>query len=463
MANSNILVENSDLPGVRQAGQFNTKLPMSLQGTAANLSVGGNLVVTGTLSAGSETTTSQVITASSANAFTVGAAGTTNPAFNIDTSGGVTDVTGLNINSAAAASGVGLSVLSSATNENLTIDSKGSGSVTVNSIGTGAVNLNGSRAVVTATAAQAFSVGANGTTNPVLNVNSNTASVATGLTIVGAATGGTTAITVTDSGSNASLTVDGKGTGTVGLNTISATSGLVTIGNSTSLAGVAIKGATTVTSASASALAVGLNGATNPSFSVDSSVGSQVSGVSVTGAVTGGTVTVAAIDSGSNTSIKFDGKGTGTLGLNTVSTTSGIVTIGNGTSLAGAQLNGPLQSGTNGNTLAIMNTQTGGITIGNGSAGAISVTSGSTVSITGTTVTVNPGVVAQAGGKVASGIRYGSLAVGVYTGTGAPTFSAMNGSIYTDSDATSTTTRIYVNKSGAGTAGTTWTNLTTAA
>jgi hypothetical protein len=48
MADANILLENSDLPGARQAGQLNTKLPLSLQGTAANLSVGGNLAVTGT-------------------------------------------------------------------------------------------------------------------------------------------------------------------------------------------------------------------------------------------------------------------------------------------------------------------------------------------------------------------------------------------------------------------------------
>jgi hypothetical protein len=79
------------------------------------------------------------------------------------------------------------------------------------------------------------------------------------------------------------------------------------------------------------------------------------------------------------------------------------------------------------------------------------------------TVTFNPAVVAAAGGKASSGIKFGSIGVGLFTGTGAPTFSAMNGSIYVDSAATTTTTRIYVNKSGAGTAGTTWTNLTTAA
>jgi hypothetical protein len=91
------------------------------------------------------------------------------------------------------------------------------------------------------------------------------------------------------------------------------------------------------------------------------------------------------------------------------------------------------------------------------------ITGGSFSGGAGTPATFNPAVAPVAGGTAASGIEFGSLGVGVFTGTGAPTFSAMNGSIYVDSNATTTTTRIYVNKSGAGTAGTTWTNLTTAA
>lgn len=75
----------------------------------------------------------------------------------------------------------------------------------------------------------------------------------------------------------------------------------------------------------------------------------------------------------------------------------------------------------------------------------------------------NAAVAPVAGGAGNSGIAFGSLGVGIYTGTGAPTFSAMNGSIYTNTNATTTTTRLYVNNSGAGVAGTTWTTLTTAA
>jgi hypothetical protein len=45
----------------------------------------------------------------------------------------------------------------------------------------------------------------------------------------------------------------------------------------------------------------------------------------------------------------------------------------------------------------------------------------------------------------------------VYAGTGAPTFNALNGSIYLRSDGTPGTDTFYVNTSGASTTGTTWT------
>ncbi|MBI4359089.1 MAG: hypothetical protein HY577_00655 [Candidatus Nealsonbacteria bacterium] len=87
----------------------------------------------------------------------------------------------------------------------------------------------------------------------------------------------------------------------------------------------ATTGTVTVTSAGASSLAVGLAGATNPAFVIDSSTASQAAGLKVTGAATGGTVAVAAIDSGSNTNLTINAKGTGTIGIGSVST--GAVTI----------------------------------------------------------------------------------------------------------------------------------------
>lgn len=90
----------------------------------------------------------------------------------------------------------------------------------------------------------------------------------------------------------------------------------------------------TVTSASATALTVGLNGATNPAFAVDASTGSQAAGFKITGAATGGTVALVATDSGSNTNVTVNAKGSGTIGIGSVST--GAVTITPALTLSGA-------------------------------------------------------------------------------------------------------------------------------
>lgn len=53
----------------------------------------------------------------------------------------------------------------------------------------------------------------------------------------------------------------------------------------------------------------------------------------------------------------------------------------------------------------------------------------------------------------------GVQGVGIYAGSGAPTLSAVKGSLYSRTDGSSTSTRLYVNTDGS----TTWTNVTTAA
>lgn len=97
---------------------------------------------------------------------------------------------------------------------------------------------------------------------------------------------------------------------------------------------VGISSTLTITSASASALAVGLAGATNPAFAVDASTASQAAGLKVTGAATGGTVAIAATDSGSNTNLTLNAKGTGTIQLGSVST--GAITLARATGITGA-------------------------------------------------------------------------------------------------------------------------------
>ena len=70
---------------------------------------------------------------------------------------------------------------------------------------------------VTVADADAFDVGANGATNPVLQVDTNTASVATGVKITGAAAAGGVAVEAISSGTNEALSIDAKGSGALTL------------------------------------------------------------------------------------------------------------------------------------------------------------------------------------------------------------------------------------------------------
>lgn len=123
----------------------------------------------------------------------------------------------------------------------------------------------------------------------------------------------------------------------------------LTVNGSTSLVNalsppLSVTGETVLTSASANALTVGRLGATTPAFQIDASTASQVAGLKLTGAGTGGTVALATIDSGGNNNLTINAKGTGTIGIGTVS--SGLITIG--------------QSGTGG---VVMNCGTSGVNV----------------------------------------------------------------------------------------------------
>lgn len=116
--------------------------------TTSNQTIGGTLAVTGVatftaapvFSGGLGSSGATTITSTSASALTVGANGATNPVLKIDAST-ASVATGLSVTGAAAASGVALAVISSGTNENLTIDAKGSGTISLNVTGTGNIVL----------------------------------------------------------------------------------------------------------------------------------------------------------------------------------------------------------------------------------------------------------------------------------------------------------------------------------
>lgn len=73
-------------------------------------------------------------------------------------------------------------------------------------------------------------------------------------------------------------------------------------------------------------------------------------------------------------------------------------------------------------------------------------------------INILPGTALTAGGSTSMKVVFSSSFMGVYAGSGAPTLSAPQGSIYLRSDGSSTSTRLYVNTNGT----TGWTNVTTA-
>ena len=110
------------------------------------------------------------------------------------------------------------------------------GNLTVQGTTTSVVNQTTTGTVTISVAnAAAFAVGPNGNTNPTLRVVTNTASAATGLSITSAAAAGGLALAVISSGTNENLTLNAKGSGTIGIGSIS--TGAVTITPALSLGG----------------------------------------------------------------------------------------------------------------------------------------------------------------------------------------------------------------------------------
>jgi hypothetical protein len=92
--------------------------------------------------------------------------------------------------------------------------------------------------------------------------------------------------------------------------------------------GTVTSGATTITSTSANALAVGPAGTTNPSLNVDASTASAATGLNVKSAAAGSGLALTVISSGGNESLTEDAKGSGTISLGNTST--GLVALGRG-------------------------------------------------------------------------------------------------------------------------------------
>lgn len=129
-------------------------------------------------------------------------------------------------NSAIATPGGGLSVTEVTDSTDFTV---------VDDLAVGATGSTGSTTILTTRNANALTVGRQGSTAPAFNIDTATASSATGIKITAAAAAGGVAIVVTSSGTDESVTVNAKGTGTIGIGSVS--TGAVTITPATTVTG----------------------------------------------------------------------------------------------------------------------------------------------------------------------------------------------------------------------------------
>lgn len=173
-----------------------------------------------------------------------------------------------------------------------------------------------------------------------------------------------------------------------------------------------------ITSASATAFAVGLAGATNSAFLVDASTALQAAGLKITGAVAAGTVAVVVTSSGADASLSINAKGTGTIGIGSVST--GRVTITPACTITGALMISSTLTGGASSDIAI-NTNKFTVAASTGNtliAGTVAVASDFAVATNKFTVTASSGSFISAGtGKVATTIGVGN-ATAAATGQG---------------------------------------------
>lgn len=152
------------------------------------------------------------------------------------------------------------------------------------------------------------------------------------------------------------------------------------------------------------------------------------------------------------------------------STTSGALQVAGGAGIQGAVYVGGLTSINRAASNTFLNfndavenwnfgtDSSSNLTIGSGTlAASVTVARAGSVTFKGS-VTIANSTATPAGGSTSARLLMGTTSgFGIYYGSGAPTVSAAQGSIYLRSDGSSTSTRMYVNTDG----GTTWTPVTT--
>jgi len=141
-----------------------------------------------------------VISSASSGALVVGPNGSTNPALKVDDSTS-SAATGIKLTPAAAASGMAISTISSGTNEGLTIDAKGSGTLTLGPTQTGNVLIGPAAGTGPALVLEKSS-------NQLVFAPSGTANT---ITLTAAAAAAARTYTLRDEGQSGSFMVDNSG------------------------------------------------------------------------------------------------------------------------------------------------------------------------------------------------------------------------------------------------------------
>lgn len=146
----------------------------------------------------------------------------------------------------------------------------------------------------------------------------------------------------------------------------------VKLPSATTIGGSSVAALGVVTSTSANAVAVGPNGATNPTFNVDASTSNAATGLDVVGAAAAGGLAVKTISSGTDESMTLDAKGAGTLTLN--GTATGATKIGHGFGGNGNQaLSGAGAVNLTSLVTEVTSTGANALTLANGFAGQIKI------------------------------------------------------------------------------------------
>lgn len=285
--------------------------------------------------------------------------------------------------------------------------------------GTAAISstLTSAAHTITSAASGALTVGLNGATNPALQIDASTASSATGLKVKSAAAAGGLALSVITSGTNENLTIDAAGSGTI---TVAGTStGAITLTRATTISAALTYGGVTLSNSVTGTGSMVLSA--SPTF---------------TGTPILGTPTATSLALGGCTISTNALCATGTANI------SGAITLGGAITYGGVTLSNAV-TGTGNMVLATSPTLTTPV---------IGAATGTSIITTGVHTAFSATAI-PAGGTAGSGYLLSSTSnYGVFFGSGAPTLSAAQGSLYLRSDGVP----FYNSSSGSGT---TWTSL----